>query len=365
MPSLDCRAVVWSQDPSVAQIMTGLVMLARQGEIRLRQDVEHVETFRPYLPPHLQYARESAFRLLVERDLRLYIDVHDGHQIDEEAARSCDLYFKRSYAPDRLPTAVAHKIRPLGLNYEIHATGVDLCEARRIFAFSPGVRVRRTLKFVGKSLLASVGRGPHITTARLTSAPVLDLEPRVLLMTAVYDPDDIQGHVPELIAERRELNHMRVACVRLLRKELGELFFGGVQHSAFARREYPDALLANGELADKRAYLSLLRNFPICIATTGLHGSIGWKLAEYVAMSKAIVTEPLKYGVPGGFGEPANYLTFSSPEECLEKVTMLIEDADLRGTLMTNNARYYADYARPDALVRHMLDTAAGTSSVS
>jgi hypothetical protein len=346
----------------VAQVMTGLVMLARQGAIRLRQDVVHVDTFRPDAVLHLQQARESAFTLLVNEGLRLYIDVHDAQAIDEDAAQACDLYFKRSFDADRLPAGVAHKIRPLGLNYEIHAPGVDLCEARRVFAFSPGVRVRRTLKFIGKSLLASVGRGPHMTTARLAAAPALDVEPRVLLMIGVYDPDDIRGHVPELIAERRELNHMRVACVRLLRKELGERFFGGVQHSAFARREYPDALLADGQLGDKRAYLDLLRRFPICIATTGLHGSIGWKLAEYVAMSKAIVTEPLKFGVPGAFGEPANYLTFRTPQECVEKVTRLIDDADLRRTLMTNNARYYANYARPDSLVRRMLETATGRS---
>lgn len=94
------------------------------------------------------------------------------------------------------------------------------------------------------------------------------------------------------------------------------------------------------------------------MATTGLHGSIGWKLAEYVAFSKAIVSEQLIYDVPGPFAAGRNYIEFTSPEECLNGALRLIEDMALRKQVMQSNADYYRDYLRPDALVRNALKTA-------
>ena len=101
--------------------------------------------------------------------------------------------------------------------------------------------------------------------------------------------------------------------------------------------------------------MKLLREFPIGIATTGLHGSIGWKLAEYVSYSKAIVTEKLNYRVPGHFEKELNYLDFVSPEGCVESAARLFQNYSLRCQLMINNYRYYQSYLRPDSLVLNTL----------
>ena len=111
-------------------------------------------------------------------------------------------------------------------------------------------------------------------------------------------------------------------------------------------------------MTSQESYLRLLRSHPICVASTGLHGSTGWKLAEYVAFSKAILSEQLVYEVPGGFAPGANYLEFSSPEECLNAAVRLIEDADLRQRIMRNNAGYYRQYLHPAALLKNALTKA-------
>jgi hypothetical protein len=92
----------------------------------------------------------------------------------------------------------------------------------------------------------------------------------------------------------------------------------------------------------------------------GLHQSIGWKFAEYVAASKAIVSETLHYDVPGAFGEGRNYLSFRTPEECVEAVSRLIRDDRLRQMIMRNNWNYYRRHVRPDRLVLGSLMAAAG-----
>jgi hypothetical protein len=143
----------------------------------------------------------------------------------------------------------------------------------------------------------------------------------------------------------------------LLKDSLGPRFTGGFSASRFTQENYADLVVA-ADSTSQQNYLRTLRAFPICVASTGLHGSTGWKLAEYVAFSKAILSERLLYDTPGTFEPPANYIEFTSAEECLNGAVRLIEDTALRQQIMQNNAAYYRAYVRPDALVRNALTTA-------
>ena len=61
-------------------------------------------------------------------------------------------------------------------------------------------------------------------------------------------------------------------------------------------------------------FLNIVKSSDICIATTGLHKSIGWKFGEYIAASRAIITEPLYYEIPGELKRGSNYLEFRNVE---------------------------------------------------
>jgi hypothetical protein len=117
-------------------------------------------------------------------------------------------------------------------------------------------------------------------------------------------------------------------------------------------------LILPPEATSQKNYLQTLKSFPICVATTGLHRSNGWKLAEYVAFSKAILTEKLAFEVPGRFKPERNYLEFSSPDDCVHCALRLIEDRSLRLALMRNNAAYFQLYLRPDRLIQNALTAA-------
>ncbi|MBV1906550.1 MAG: hypothetical protein KUG75_10760, partial [Pseudomonadales bacterium] len=98
--------------------------------------------------------------------------------------------------------------------------------------------------------------------------------------------------------------------------------------------------------------------YPICVATTGLHQSIGWKFAEYIAFSKAILSETLNFEVPGKLSEGMNFLEFTSAEACVENASILMSDHELRKKLMLNNAIYYHKNMRPDNLILRTILTA-------
>jgi hypothetical protein len=143
-------------------------------------------------------------------------------------------------------------------------------------------------------------------------------------------------------------------------KEFGSSFTGGFRHSDYALEHYRHVLVSDARMASKANYLKLLASHPTCIATTGLHGSIGRKFGEYVAFFKAIVSERLGYRVPGDLAEGRNYLGFVTPEEYVEQAVRLFRDSDLRRRMTEANHHYYQEYLGPEHQMIRTQEIARG-----
>jgi hypothetical protein len=298
-----------SRSDHVMQIFAGLHALHARGWIRLarRNAGEDV----------------AGVQVEVEGAGPVFFDVRDGPDL-YPAVEHVRLYAKRSFRPG-LP---AHCI-PLGLNYALHPRPL-------------GVLARRA-----PILYRAVG----MPSAR----PPVDLAPRALFLARTWDPAEVPGlRRVDVLA----LNDARAECIRTLRSTFGERFLGGFARSAYTLRHYPDCAAPESISTRRRDYLKLLRSFPVGVATRGLSDSIGWKFAEYVALARAIVSEPLRYEVPGPLAAGANYLEFATPAACVEQVGTLLEDRDARARMMARNADYFREYATPAAVVARVLHTA-------
>jgi hypothetical protein len=358
MSKIDCHTLVWSTSRHLSVVRTGLTLLAREGAIRLSQQIVPHPPAAPGAPRHLHDARTAHMWLIVNDSLRIYIDGHDSPELDGEALEQCDVYFKRSLVTRRIPAAARDRVLPLGLHYTVYADGFDPFEAERERRLGDA-RMPYGLRVAAARMLGAGRYAQHV--ARLRAPPDLHCEPRVLFMTQVWDVESArlpaQGG-----ATRHSLNEMRAECIVRLRRELGQRFFGGLRPTAYARQHFPHALLPDEHLAERGRYLRTLREFPICVTTAGLHGSVGSKLAEYVAFSKAIVSERLDCELPGTFAERSNYLPFSDVESCVARALELMENAALRRSMMLCNWSYYRSFLRPDELVRNVLAAALAHS---
>jgi hypothetical protein len=336
-----CHAVCHGNSTHLSQIHTGLALLHHSGQIVLSQECKTMSRPDPGKPHHLRDARQTHLLVIVNLKARLYFDCHDSGEIDEAAAAGIDCYFKRSYKRQLVPDPLKDKVFPLGLNYELHSPASDAFSRERTAVFGR--------KFIGS--------GPRFrpTLEKMHCEPA-DVVPRVLFITRAWDPFDDAERPPDKITDRISLNSTRARCIKLLRREFGESFLGGFVHTDFAMSNFKGELLPDNAVSAKQNYVRLLREYPICVATTGLHGSIGWKMAEYVAFSRAIVSERLNYEAPGDFGAPANYLEFNDPEACVTAVRRLFSDAALRYRMMESNRLYYLTYLKPDRLVGRCLD---------
>lgn len=262
-------------------------------------------------------AREAL--LETEIDGRTVVfDLMDGYFYNDPAAvqalfSRADVVFKRSFSAEKnrqFPGDISAKLRPLGLNYYVTCPGSPL-------------DAERSAKSRLKQWALSTRCYPQDFEARLTR---VRKKPRILFLTRLWDPEEpaVQQY-PDLQAEWRQVNADRIELLHRLQSAFPAQFTGGVSDNTCARRQCPE-LIVPDMLTGKRAYLHRMQHTEICVASTGLHGSTGWKLAEYVAAGRAIVTEPLRYTLPGGFEEGKNYKTYTSPAQCEEQLRQLLAD---------------------------------------
>ena len=353
---MKCTMYAYSTSPHVSQLYTGFSLLRMNGEISLKQTLVNYCHKGREMMKHLEPQALNGLFVTLNDEKVLFYDTSDGPSLNDDALEIADAYFKRSYLYTAIPDFFRSRVFPLGLNYEVYTGKLDHHEFARTFfrknliSGRPVELMRSIAKFASISFLP--------TTLNMYSLPKPDHEPRVLFMARAWDPD---GELPgsslplEQKHQRACLNETRARCIKLLRKELGPYFYGGFDQSHYAKEKFKDLLLDNSSISSKKNYISLLHQHPICIATTGLHGSIGWKMGEYVAFSKCIVSEKLNFTVPGNFAKDRNFFEFDTPELCLQKVMELVGDRFARRQMMEANWLYYTTHLRPERLVANTL----------
>lgn len=355
-----CRLYIYSTSEHIAQLCTGFKLLESQKLIKLSYE------FNPYtwdgmalLKNVRPYDLQGMF-VVVNGTTTIFYDTTDGESLITEALEVSDFYFKRSYRSEAIPNQYKDVIFPLGLNYEVYTGAFDSVEFSRFFVNRQKLK---SPKESIKSAMRNIGLKYNPTINTMHKPPDRSQKPKVLFMARTWDPDNYTGGYP---AENREqwkticndINETRATVISVLRKELGQQFYGGFAQNRYTEEHYKALLLSDKLASTKREYINTLGKYPICIATTGLYNSIGWKFGEYVAFSKAIVSEKLFYEVPGDFAAGKNYAEFATAEQCVEQTVMLFEDDAARHEMMENNYLYYQEYLAPDKLVWRTLERA-------
>ena len=283
---------------------------------------------------------------------RIIYDLEDSYWTRSVMRRyldSCDHYFKRSFsASENLASfddGRRGKMHPFGLLLKTDYPQNPYNDLQEPYA-------ERSVRAMALRILrhATYSLKPE----DIEASPLEDLEnPSAIFVARLWDPLGTKERHRE---DREAVNAMRVELVRTLSRELGPRFFGGIQDGDYARRVASDLILPRCHTF-RKAYVKRMHQAAVCIGSTGLHGSIGGRMGEYVAASRAIVTEPLHFEVLGPFDEGVNYRTFSTVDECVERVVALMERPDEILAMQRANRDYYREYLKPDRLIERSLET--------
>ena len=342
MSKIKCKLVISGYSGHLSQILTGFLMLERQGII----DLEISRTFK--------YRISHILEVQLNNQIKILYDVLDGYNISqnnmENSLEMVDFYFKRSYDIDHHKYfKMSEKIFPLGFNYSV-TTQNDIFDKKDTGPFSlvTGFFCNKLLK-----------QHREFNVEIFEDIPQKTNKLQILFTTRLWDPSEVKLGTSKISSnerkyEREYINDMRVDCINKLRKEFAGRFIGGVAPSNFAEKYFPEYVV-RGSTLKRKNFIKLVKDSNICIATMGLLKSNGWKIGEYIAASKAIVSEKLHYSVPGNFQINKNYLEFNSSNECLEQTMKLAENTDYIYSMMVNNYLYYHNFLRPDRLVLNSL----------
>ena len=330
MQKIDCKLILHSKAGHLNQIYTGFLELESQGFLTLSKE-NRFDTDKQIL------------EVIVNKNIKVIYDTMDEevfYAADNMNIKDIDYYFKRSFRSD-IANKYKFKSFPLGLNYNVYS------EHGSIFGIKEVIK-NKLRKIIRKSKY-------DFYTRDFEQAPIVSEKPKICFLTRVWDTNGEEIENEDVRKERKEINDFRVACIKACKKEFGEQFIGGIEDSEFARNNYKEVIIEDKSITKRDNFLDLVKSCDICIATTGLHKSIGWKFGEYVAASRAIVTEPLYYELPGEISKGKNYEEFGTIDELINILRNLINNNDKRKYIMNNNLMYYTQYVRPDILVKNTL----------
>lgn len=148
-------------------------------------------------------------------------------------------------------------------------------------------------------------------------------------------------------------NPLRALFMRTCKK-LGIDFEGGFYISqsgnSAAKDGYEDLLLSQRvELKDyivKTRQSMFVYNVPSCL---NCHG---WKLGEFLAMGKAIISAPLYNELPGNGKQLM--VSVDSEKELEDAIVLLAKNIEKRKTLEVNASAYYKKYVSPEAIIDYL-----------
>ena len=268
---------------------------------------------------------------------KIVFDVDDGYfRIDgiRKLLEDCDFYFKRSYNAAKnkeLFPLDCTRMYPLGFNYHVYAG--------------------KKASWLREVIQSCIGRPSksYYTADKFESVPEYVVEnPKILFLTRLWSHGETEDQECEYI------NTTRINIIRALRNIYGDCFIGGLSNTKLSMQLAPD-LIAPKSMTRRYRYLKIMHASDICVASMGLHGSTGWKMGEYIAAAKAVVSEKLLYDVPGNFREGTHYLSYDNVEECLNAVAQLYHNPEKLYNMKLANMMYYHGWLKPEMLVVNAL----------
>jgi len=333
----------------LSQIYDGFEKLAKEGSVKLK--VNYGKSNGLSLP---------ILKVKINNRINVVYDTLDGFNwvndsIDNNLKHfkdntKADFYFKRSYNDQLLKKSPNNcKVFPLGFNYYMSTQASFINKnynnsLKSIFK----QKIKQQLGINGFFKRNS----SFLRSASFENLPIRNTENKILFLTRIWDPSETgQNYNKEL---RERINEERIGYIDLCKKEFGKRFTGGLIRTEYSENKAKNYLL-NQEITGKENYLKLVKSHNICVATTGLHNSVGWKMGEYIAASRAIVSEPLHYQSPGSFTKNNNYLEFHNKESLLESIEALLLDPNKVQKLMDNNYSYYKENLEPKSLILNTL----------
>jgi hypothetical protein len=248
----------------------------------------------------------------------------------------CDVYAKRNLHPDFQSTQ-PRKVVP----FAVYCAGTSKRSMLHLVATmatdtpsSLWKRWRELLKYAAT---------PHWSDYEMR--PDESVTDTVLFQTRLWEPEDAPGDFC--------INEERVALVVALKKAFGKRFVGGLVPNRYALEHYPQHISDRPHRPAE--YIGWAKKSAIGVYSRGLFGSIAFKMAEFFASSKCIVSEPVSNQL---LGQIDHVPVFDSIEHCVSICGDLLSNSTKLKEQRQLAWEYYQQHVLPKTVIARLIKPA-------
>lgn len=354
----------------VGYILQGLKALADSGELVLHELVRW-----PFA--HAHYPRDLMVALVQVRPYgskeqwkTFGFDGRDRNTtFDATSMKIVDYYYKSNYLQaevDKLPPDQRAKVRPGGYFLPVNAyrnaqdarTGIVKTALSAFFplgmnALQHALRNPNEGKKV-RHFYYNAQRARMLTNYRIKvqgyeaghfRAPK---ERQVFFRCSAWDTK-----------QWKHLDDIRYEIMKLVIKNPKANFVGGFRPAHRSSSDYSD-MIHNVDM-NHQQYIDAIGDSDIVIGTIGLFDALAWKIPEYMASGRTIMSERIVNQTPAPVRHGEEMFFFRSDLSDFEtKLEQLLDDQALRRHLADGAWNYYQQWICPESMVRRLLGETTG-----
>jgi glycosyltransferase involved in cell wall biosynthesis len=295
------------------------------------------------------YAFEHYFAFVAiapdKKITRYIVDFCDPSDISHSAYAWCDHYAKINFNINLTDKAFLGKIISVtpGFGIQIWNKWETLYRGFSNMAkcrFSPLVSFTRYFKDYYQQYKRPALEDYHIKTGNYNSQ---DATPYVFMIATLWEDD---------VIEETNLKRKRfMELCKMLPCHFEGGFFASAGHLNFGK--FKDLIFSKPYTVD--SYIEKTKLSEFVFNTPAVHHCHGWKLGEYLAMGKAIISTPLTNALPKNLEHGENIHLVSNDEELAAAIQLLLSDQHYRSFLGEKAGEYYLEYACPAAVIRSIV----------
>lgn len=284
---------------------------------------------------------------------KVAVDPRDKIHIYDDAYNWCDVYAKINYEKDKTDDRYKAKILAIAPSFGIPYKGYvsTVCDAihSTVMCYLPKKLVfKPAYRFIRECVSTRFGR-MDIGSYSTKGVPV---KPKyIFFISSFWEKRNNDGY--DYFIDK--VNNERLDYIDAVSTLNGVEFEGGI-HSP-----NNDILNSNGDKVSYTEYFPFKdyvnkAKQSICVFNApAVWGCQGWKLGEYLAMGKAIISMPLKNELPEPLVDGEDVLFVHGKEEMKAAISKIANDDTFRGKLENGATEYYKKYVSPTAVINYII----------
>ncbi|OMQ09888.1 hypothetical protein [[Flexibacter] sp. ATCC 35103] len=283
---------------------------------------------------------EETFAFIIEGNnysKKIIIDSKDSGQIDLISLEWCDVYGKVNYNTNSLPVADHDKIVAIGPSF-----GIKIWNLFETLYYGTFNFIRFKNSIVNKRGFAAnywrQYKRFRLKKYHLTQSSSNE----VFFLNSIWKKEN-------------ETNNNRALFIETCKNNKNIDFEGGFVSRTNGDNLGFDALIYS-QIIPLKTYLKKLKNSAFVFNTPAVLSCHGWKLAEFLALGKAIISTSHYNKLPADLINEKHLLYAESKDEINKAIEKLTTDISFKRKLEFESRNYFETYLVPQKVIKRLLE---------